>query len=381
MKLNNDYARTVEKIHVPQALKEQVLAAAREQAAGEGKSRPGKYRARPRLLPRLTAAAILLVLLPVAAYAALRYTDLKEYLSRSGMEDLQAVEEMNALVQTTAPEGQTRQTEDDGYTWYENAYARCAVTEAVCDSGSIYLAALIQPVSEDFFLIPSGVFLDDAVGNLGLPGVTSMDQTVAEYAASLGKTPVSVSVGYWWQENYLGGAQDFQCYEDGSVSIFFSAANITGQTQFALDCALVSVTENMDMEENLAVRKEFQIQIRDQSTIQETTFTQFDPALAEDLGAELELLSVTLEQTEMGVYASFRYREAEGSEGFNFALLDSAGQELPGLPAGGGYDHRENEDGTFTETKAYQNPDSLEGLTFRVRRFADGEVFGPYTFE
>ena len=378
--LYQEYKDAVERIHAPRELKEQVLAAARDQQADPSRKKTEKTRVRSRLLPRIAAAAVLALVLPLAAYAAFRYLDLKGYLSQRGLENPEAVEQLTALVETTAPAGEEA-AESDGLTWYENDYARYAVTEAVCDSGTIYLAALIQPLSEDYFLVPNGVFWEDSVSNLRIPGVTGTE-TVAEYAASLGKTPVCVDVSYRWGEETLFGvsAHDFQCYEDGSVSCYTSGANTTGLTEIPVTCFTIAQTESMSMEELLAQRKSFEILLRDRSSTSQQVYTRFDPALAEELGQELELLDLTLEQTELGLYASFHYRLLAG-EGFHFQLVDSSGRELELLPLGSGYDHQTLDDGTGREVLAYQIPDSLEDLSIVVRRPEDAQFFGPYTFE
>ena len=301
-------------------------------------------------------------------------------LSQRGLQNPEAVEQLAALAETTAPAGEEA-AESDGLTWYENDYARYAVTEAVCDSGTIYLAALIQPLSEDYFLVPNGVFWEDPVSSLGIPGVTGTE-TVKEYAASLGKTPVSVCVSYRRGEEPLleTAAQDFQCYEDGSVSCYTSGANTTGLTEIPVTCFTIAELESMSMEELLAQRQSFEILLRDHSSSTRQVYTRFDPALAEELGQELELLDLTLERTELGLYASFHYRLLAG-EDFHFRLVDSSGQELEQLPLGSGYDRQTLDDGTGREVLAYQIPGSLEDLSMVVRRFEDGQVFGPYTFE
>lgn len=365
MKLS-DYQKLNRQIHAPEDLKQRVLEAAGEQTGYRKRTRRGKYSRGWSGLQKAAAAAVILLCLPVTAYAAVRGFGLLDYLRQLGVEEKQ-LQQMEQLAVEPTEIAQTAPTTEN-----MTQYACYSVEEAIIDSGTIMICGKISPLCEDYLLIPSIAFSED---EFTVDGVNV--GTAEEYAAATGKTPLYVGLYFGDSEGIINGAgYSYELTGDGSVYIYCSAANIFGAKEFTVRCSATAYTLDMP----LADQTEFDILVADNSTAQTRVFTDIDPDALTQTGIRVE--SITFEETQMGLYVTFRYAyEASTWEFASFALVDGAGESLrnhPGFPGSGEMD---NGDGTFSFTWMYLKPEQTEGLQFRIRDvFGDDAVYGPYSF-
>ena len=353
----NDYAALSRSIHAPEDLKHRVFLAAVSSGRKEKKT-GGRYSRGWSFMQKAAVAAVLAIAIPFTAFAAARYFGLTDYLAESGMEDTQAVQELSVNM--------------DQLESYCNDFAEYTIFEAVCDSNLIYVAAQIKPLDEGNMLVPQFVSADASVMELGLGNIT--EGTIGEYAASLGKSLVYADVGYWNGESHLDGTADFRYGDDGTLYYYYSAHNTFQTKNITLKCAGVAYTDGM----SLANRVEFETKLFDRSTSKETVFTVFDGKAFAETGIRIN--SLTIQETELGMYATFTYEQSSESS-VNFKLLDANGDVLASMPNLIGTGVVDNGDGTCSEMLTCQKLESLEGLQFMIRDFDSGEYFGPYSFE
>lgn len=382
MKMYRNYADLSSKIHAPEELKARVL-----KAAAQTQRQKGLYSRGWSVMQKAVAAAAAVVLaisLPVAGYAAVKGLGLKDYFAQRGMQDLPAVEKLTnahedivAANQTTAV-GQEVSADPTGaepqavFTC-ENTYAVYAVQEAVLDSHTIYISALITP-KEGYFLVPGEFGLNDPVSMLNLEGVEG--GTIEEYARSIGKEAVGVSMHYGIGADITTTAVSSVCMEDGSIYQYESFANPFDGKDITMKCAAIGNRTNIEPEN----RVEFELKLTDKSTTTEQVYTTVDAKAFEETG--VQIVSLTLEETEMGLYATFRFTTSDGKiPHIDLRIADGSGKELMTLPGEVGTGILDNGDGTYSCTKNYQKPSSLEGLQITMWDIVGDILYGPYSFE
>jgi len=373
-----DYADLSGKIHAPDELKAKVLKAAAQ--TQKAKAPAGRYSRGWSVMQKAVAAAAAVVLaisLPVAGYAAVKGLGLKDYLAQGGMWDIPAVEKLtNEHEDIVAANQTTSATQEDSsdpavFTC-ENEYAVYAVQEAVLDSHTIYVSTLVTP-KEGYFLIPGEFGWNDPVSMLNLEGAE--EGTIEEYARSIGKKPASVSMHYGIGADIATTTVSSVCMEDGSVYLYESFANPFDGKNITMKCAAVGSSGNIEPQN----RVEFELKLTDKSTTTGQVYSTIDAKAFEETG--LRINSVTLEETEMGLYATFHFTTANGElPHVDLRIADGTGNELPSLPGEIGTGILDNGDGTYSSTKNYQKPSSMDGLQITVRDILDDILYGPYSF-
>lgn len=384
----SDYTELNEEIHAPKELKDRVLRAA-VQSGSKTKKYKGRYNRGWSVLQKAVAAAILVVCLPVTAYAAVMGFGLMEYLSQRGMGELQGVEQLvitPSELYVDVTEGTAEETDsEDGTVYYSTKYAKYTVLEAICDSQTIYLAAQVKPLG-DYFLIPQYLSPEDSVRNLiGMEYLYENDpeMTISEYASSQGKTLAYAGIGYRTDLEAEGepvtGGEEYRYDSDGVLYYYYTAQNIWDSKEFTLKCTGSGYDLGASLEE--IERVPFEVKVRDKNTNTENmVYTSFDPKAKAETGVQIN--SLTIEETEMGLYATFNYSDTEAKfDGIFFRIVDASGKELTSLPGTSGSGQIDNGDGTFNCTMNYQKPDSMEGLQFVVRDVWNSVNYGPYSFE
>ncbi len=366
----HDYTKLNEQITASDELKARVLRAARaskNQAAEfkqpeiTEKKKAGRYSRGFSLLQKAAVAAILAICIPVTAYAA-EHFGLLDFLAEIGIEKTPEIQEM---VETFPSEAATSPVVMENG---EIKIPEFRVTEALCDSESLYVVVEIKPMDDRYLLVPSELGTNDDIGNMMIPGVSGM--TIEEYAASLGKEILKVGT-HLNNDNEYGVSAGLisKCTTDGTVYQYWTGSNPSGEMEFPLTVTCLYHTLDMP----LAERFTFDVPITDKSTSEMVkTFTQF-----EDTGLGITVHSLTIEETELGMYATFVYSTTDG-ETYHFALMDTDGEYLPGLPGSSTPAYEENGDGTYRSGGPYQKMDSLDGLQFRVMRTSDMEKIGPF---
>lgn len=383
MKLS-DYTELNERIHAPKELKAKVLAAAAQTASEKTKKYQGLYSRGWSVLQKAAAAAILLVCLPVTAYAAAKGFGLLDYLDQLGIENLQDVEKLVVTpseIPADVAENQDAETEQipahqDNNVVYRTQYAQYTVEEAILDSNIIFIAAKVTPLDSRYLLIPDISFSEDV---FTIEGVEV--GTAEEYAASEGKEIVYAGIRFGDTEGILEGAgYSYKLAADGSVYYYCQAANSFGSKEILLQCTGLAHTAAMAV----ADRVEFEVYLTDQSTATTKKIcTTIDPAAVLETGVQVN--SITFEETELGTYVHINYTIVEPKfEYASLQLLDVNGEELPDLP-GAVTGPVENPDGSLTATRAYQKLKTTDGLVLVIKDVwnttnVEDPNYGPYSF-
>lgn len=377
MKTYHDYTELSRKIHAPEELKAKVLRSAAEGSGCREKAPAGRYSRGWSVLQKATAAAVAAVLaitIPIAGYAAVNGLGLKERLAKWGMQDVQALEELTNSQEEISGGATNVASESGGQeeaAGYSTQYAKYFVEEVILDSKTLYVKAKIMPLDDTYLLIPD-IWMGE---NIIVDGVNM--GTVEEYAASQGKTPVYAGIRFDNSETPInGGGYDYSLSADGSMYYYFSGENTFSSNEIALECTGLARTEGM----NKADRVEFKVQLRDKSSVVASRiYTTFDTKALEETGIQIN--SLTLEETELGLYATFNYAANDAKfDGIFFKVMDASGKELEYLPGVGGA-ATGNEDGTFNCVLYYQKPATMDGLQFAIRDIGNDVNYGPYSFE
>lgn len=362
MKAFRDYTTVANQIHAPEELKEKVLMAARASAAAE-KSKAGRYSRRGlSFLQKAAVAAVLAIVLPVTTYAAAKNFGLLDHLTQIGYQNTQDVQE---FVETFPSEAATSPVVMENE---DVKIPEFRVTEALCDSESLYVTVEIKPMDDRYLLVPSELGTNDDVGNMMIPGVSGM--TIEEYATSLGKE-ILLAGSHLSNDNEYGVSAGLisKCTEDGTIYQYWAGENPDGLTEFTLTVTCLYHTLDMP----LAERFTFDVPITNKSeTTLVKTFTQF-----EDTGLDLTIHSLTIEETALGYYATLIYSTTDGDE-YGFSLMTAEGEFMKPLPTANGPFSEELPDGTHASTYNFQNIYSLEGMQFQLMRGSDLERIGPF---
>lgn len=400
----NEYTRLSQEIHAPEALKNKVLL----QAARQNKKHQKGHYQRPMSILRKAAivAAVLAVTVPVTAFGVARTMSLKEHLEQ-GNQDPKVVEAMESLMVTspTTKDGETQQylasAKDD--------MAEYRVLEVVCDSQSLYIHTQVVPLRDDVMFIDQWVTPDGSVGDMCIPGVS--EGTAQEYAASVGKELRYASLTPQFDGGIINGWGTWaETAPDGSLHLYGSGNNPSGQKAF--DMTFSGFTYATDDADGVPVeeRTTFAAKIQDNSSSTETVYKHFraydpqSPALEKDLGIVMD--SLTMEKTEMGIYATFTYHltdevlagldeevrkaqaenpdypasEVKNQHLVSFIVVDENGEFFKTTGQhGGGQGVVDNGDGTYSYTDSIPMVDNTDNLKFKVMSYDLSKV-GLYAY-
>lgn len=370
----HDYGVLEQQIHVPEELKARVLQAARESRghtlrletapAEKTQRKTGRYSRGFSLVQRAAVIAILLVCVPVTAYAAVKYSGLADFLKEIGMENTKIEE----LVETYPSEAAVTPTVSDALEAGALTPPEFSVAEAACDDHSLYLTVRVKPQDDRYLLVPSDLGIADDVSNLQIPGVSG--QTIAAYAREQGKELLIVSARPDNANKYgVSTGAISKCEADGTVCLYFLGENPSGLKEFDLTINCHYHTMDKAVDERFS----FDVTVKNKSTSSQVReFTQF-----EDTGLGLTIHSITIEETELGFYARFTYTPTDGKE-YGISLVDAEGNFFMGIPGSGGPLCEANGDGTYSCEESYRELGDLDSLQFSVLRTDDFERFGPF---
>ncbi len=328
-----DYQKLNDCIHAPAQLKEDVLQ----------KARARKPR-RSKVLPRLVAAAALAAVIPLSVLAVTKMPGLREYLTRFGFKNPEAVEQ---LVEKNTQEVS-----------HSNDLAHYTIEETLCDGNALYVTVKITPRNSSHFLVPDYTMLSDSIQSLNLEGPEG--QTVGEYLKSVKKEPVFAGV---WLGTNGEGSQGW-CDPQGNLYYYITA-------QMPADGILhVSGTARTKQMKEVC-RVTFEQKVESKASTQETTAGSCDPRITES-GIQMEHIQV--EETELGYYVTFTWHKLYENRSVSLSLTDESGEYLPGLPTFSS-GQTLNADGSYTQTLSAQKTVGMEELYFVIQW---GQPFGPY---
>lgn len=346
----DDYRNLSQNIHAPAHLQTKVLDALREgEAQTPQKARKGgRYSRGFSLLQKAAVAALIVLLIPVTAFAAVKVTaGVREWVALYGVKDMEAVE---TLVNTFPSLPEETVSTPEGYAEYN-------ILEAVCDSQNIFVTAEIRPLTDEYFFLSNDLGYNDSMGYMQMEGYEGdPSMLIEDYAASLGKEIMMVGVNLYDADgNPLPLGKYSTCKKDGTIYQYFDGPNPYDTQTFPVTVLCTYSTKDMP----IAERFEYQIQMSDNSTRTPVkTFTQFSDI--SELNVQMQEL--VIEKTELGYLATFTYA---ASRPYHISLLDAEGNYLRTLP-GGTRMPTNNGDGTYCVTISLPEAPPLEGLQFQL---------------
>lgn len=353
----DDYRKLNQSIHAPTKLQSAVLEAARESVVPKRK-KPGRYSRGFSVLQKAAIAALIALLIPVTAFAAVKATGgVREWVARWGVKDMEAVE---TLVNTfpTQPE----ETVAAG----QEKLVEFTILDAVCDSQSIFATAEMKPLTDKYLLVPSDLGINETMGCMIMEGYEGdPNMTIEDYAASIGKEILFSGIYLDVENAPVGLGMWSTTKADGTIVRNFSGSNDTGSNTVPVKVTCLYHT----IDDSVSERYEYQIELTDNSTKAAVkTFTKF----GDIPDVDVQMKEMVIEKTELGYLATFTYT---ASEPYYVSLLDAEGNYLRDLP--GGHMPKDNGDGTYSTTITLTELPSMEGLQFQLVG-GDIEKYGPY---
>ncbi len=266
----------------------------------------------------LLAAALIVSLLTVSAFAAERYFGLFDFFGGRGLS-----EDARGLIERDVPA--VPPAEDDGFP------LDCRVTEALTDGRSVRLVAeLNADKAAGLLLVPEDAMESDSVRSFGIES----DLTLAEYAQEKGLEPLWVGVGIEYDGALDIGTQSMEqrAVSDGVMDIMITA--VTGTPAEDMTFTLVCTARGRDAKtvEDIA-RRELTVTLKNgaQSIVTEYVPTG-DGAVP---GTAATVVSATVTQTEVETYLEVRYtadyadEEEMNREELSLRVYSPDGSELP----------------------------------------------------
>lgn len=357
----DDYRSLNQSIHAPSHLQASVLEAVHEKGSTKPR-RSGRYSRGFSLLQKAAVAALIALLIPVTAYAAVKATSgIREWVAHWGVKDMDAVE---TLVNTFPSLPEETISTPEGYAEY-------TVLEAICDSQSMFITAEIKPLTDKYFFYD--IARNETMGSMVMEGYDGdPEMLISDYAASIGKELMFVSI-YLYDENgnSLPVGKFSTCKADGTIVETFSGNNPYDAKTFPVTVECFYSTPD----DSVSGRFEYEIQMSDNSTRTPVkTFTQFEIT---DLNVQMK--EMVIEKTELGYVVTSTYA-APSTEFYYVSLMDADGNYLNPLP--GSTMPEDNGDGTYTVVDSYTDIPSLDALQFKLvggsRESGEIEKYGPY---
>lgn len=314
-------------------------------------------KARPRRIFRnLLIAAVIVSMLAVTAYAAIRGFGLKEQLTQFGMKNPQVLDPISETI-----------SDEEGYEW-STQYAGFSIEEAVLDSNTLYISAKIVPLQNDCVLVPGIAFDEDVVTADGLTLRQLKEQN---------RALVYADVRCNNSDGFVDGlGYTFQIGENGELYYYIMGKNTFFGKEFALPCRGITHTGTMESKESV----DFEVTLTDKSTAVEGEKYLPEARAFEETGIRVNSISVS--ETEMGAYVTFNYDLPEGKyEYISMRLVGLNGEELPELPGANVGGAQSLGGQTFEDTRAYQKPLSVEELQLVIKDVWGEGSYGPYAIE
>lgn len=359
-----DYRNLSQNIHAPAHLQAAVLNTLREGEIQKPQKarKPGRYSRGFSFLQKAAVAALIALLIPVTAFAAVKVTGgIREQLALWGVKDVAAAEPLITTFPTQPKETEVGQEE----------YVTFNILEAACDSQSIFATAEMKSLTDKYFLVPSDLGINETMGNMMMEGYEGDPaMTIQDYAASIGKEILIAGI-YLDVENAPAGFSMWSTAKaDGTIVRNFSGSNDTGSHTIPVKVTCLYHT----IDDSVSERYEYQIELTDNSTKSAVkTFTQFSDI--PDL--DVQMKEMVIEKTELGYIVTTTY-VAPTTATYHVSLLDAQGNFLRMLP---GSMPTCDEKGVFTVINSYPDIPSFEGLQFKLIGHDDTHPFdkyGPY---
>lgn len=326
------------------------------------------------VIRNLLIAAVLVSVLAVTALAAGNGFGLRDYLTELGMKNTEDIQKLSAI-----PEGDSdtesgqpsvgAQDEDVEGVSFWNRFAKYTVLEAVLDPNTLYVSVKISPLDSESILVPDIAFDGDIVT---ADGKTLADLRNGEDAAKLIYAGVRLDNS---DGSVEGLGYTFKFDAEGNLYYYISGQNTFDGNEFSIHCTGLTLTEEM----SLAERVEFDVTLSNKSTESIRYEAEIaDPGkVYEETG--IRIGRIDCEETELGTYITVSYAAFDSPyEYLSMRLVGPDGEELPRLP-GVTFQREQLSDGSYSQTLAYQKPESLEELQLIIKDVWGNTSFGPYS--
>ncbi len=197
--------------------------------------------------------------------------------------------------------GKDTETEDASKVSY---WVTSKVKEAVCDKNTVLVELEVKPRNTEKYLLKP---LDaDLANDLGLPEAFDTNLSVEDYARSVGKTPLPVSVDFIRANELDHVSMDYQMQKDGSV-IFKLQFNNYDKTELLKYRYGIVVTRPDVSGEKANIRDYFDFELEDQS---KGTVVHYKPVDKNQIvkGTHLVVEDVEIEESDLSIGAKVTYR-------------------------------------------------------------------------
>lgn len=359
-----DYRNLSQNIHAPAHLQSAVLSALREGEPTKMQKarRKGRYSRGFSFLQKAAVAALIALLIPVTAFAAVKVTGgIREQLALFGVKDVAAAEPLITTFPTQPAETEAGQ---EGYVAFN-------ILEAACDSQSIFATAEMKPLTDKYFLVPSDLGINEPMGCMMMEGYEGDPaMTIQDYAASIGKEILIAGIYLDVENSPVGLGMWSTAKADGTILRNFSGGNDTGSPTIPVKVTCLYHT----IDDSVSERFEYQIELTDNSTKTAVkTFTQF----SDTSEIKVEMKEMVIEKTELGYTVTTTYQDPTNAS-YHVSLMDKDGNYLRQLP--GATQPVCDENGIFTVVNSYPDISSFEGLQFMLIGGVgdDFDKYGPY---
>ncbi len=254
----------------------------------------------------------------------------------------------------------------------KNQWASFHIREAICDKNQVWVQVEVVPTDADkYLLVPMTSGPENLVDDLGMDGLSG-EQTIGEYAKSLGKECVLVGAD-------IGTAVQTQYHhmeENGTLVFTMEFKNEKKDAKLEYVCVTQLLPAGKEDVEDVQEGK-IRFALNDDTKIEEKKYI---PASGEKVpGTDLVMDGVTFSVSELGILCEVKYHYAgDSKEWYNtkendicFFMLDADGKIAKS--GGGG----STEDGVnVVQTWQYSLQDLPDTITFQAKDVMENKMYG-----
>lgn len=298
-------------------------------------------------------------------FAAEKYIGISDFFKQVGAE---MPKEAENLVETQP----VQQEDGDSIVTY-------TVKEALCDKNSVQVVMEVTAKERGKYLLVGQDLCDeDPVRNLGIES----DKTVGEYAQEKGLTPVRIGASFDFDSDLGidGAAGDYRSVEDDVLDVYTSAAKTNQSANLTVSCIGTAVLPDAKSVDDV-MRTNITFQMEDKSQGRSVTYVPEDGSegiLAAD--GKIKILSVDIEESEIGEYVTVHYIPLEGAENMSIDVTDTDGT-LWKLSTLGGYAPAPTSGQESTWNLAYQKTTLPDKIGLRLYNTETDNKYEPVIME
>lgn len=253
-----------------------------------------------------------------------------------------------------------------------NQWASFHIREAICDKNQVWVQVEIVPAdAEKYLLVPMSSGTMRLVDDLGMDGLSG-EQTIGEYAKSLGKECVLVGVNI----DTAAQVQSHYMEENGTLVFTMEFKNEKKDAKLEYVCETQLLPGDEDSEEEVQEGK-VRFTLNDATQIEEKKYV---PVSGEKIpGTDLIMDGVTFSVSELGMLCEVSYHYAgESKDWYNtkendicLFMLDAQGNIIKGGEGGS------SEDGVHVvQTWQYALQDLPDTITFQAKDVMESKLYG-----